>query len=64
MLEDFSKKSSNNVNDAIFMNDISEEDIERETLKTKLNKLGSVHSSNWNSNERLPNLDITELNEA
>ena len=60
MLEDFSKKSSNNVNDAIFMNDISEEDIERETLKTKLNKLGSVHSSN----ERLPNLDITELNEA
>ena len=48
------------MDDAIFMNDISEEDIERETLKAKLNKFGSVQSSN----ERLPNLDITELNGA
>jgi hypothetical protein len=40
--QEFSKKSSINVDDAIFMNDISEEDIERETLKAKLNKFGSV----------------------
>ena len=59
--QEFSKNSSINVNDAIFMNDISEENIERKILrKAKLNKFRSVQ----NSNERLPNLDITELNGA